>query len=1317
MLRNGSNRAWALASCGVLVWADVSASRADQLEAEWLGGIANWNNATFWNGSRVPNNTAQDTFIARIDAALASASIVTLTSNVTIDGLAIAIGDSVVFSDGRQMTIVAAPGGGWIENAGVLSLASTGTNTSLRVSGGEVTLRGGGVLSLGNATTNRIIGAADTDRLINEDCLILGAGAIGANGMSLTNHATILASGSAGLTLDPSAGGDITNAGLLQAGFGSTLRINGGTVQNVGGVIEALDGGLIEFSAAVIVGGTVRTTGTGAIHTVGTEVLDGGATAVTNSGRIRVLPGDKLDFRGTLVNSGTIDLDASGAQAKLRVDGTALLVGGGEVLLGGSGLNAVDGMNAADLVNFDNTIRGAGSLGLNNVALENWATLVADHPGGVLEVWPVDDGLSNLGTLRAEAGATLRLSTGVYHNGGEIVAADASVVELRGATIVGGTLRAEGTGVFQTFGTEALDGLATPVVLDGDLHIRNSDDLELRGAIEIRGEISIESTGATTELAIDGPVTLSGGGSILLADHASNRIDGINGGVLTNLDNTIRGGGAFGFNTLIVDNRATIVADAATPLTVDPALGGFVNSGTMRAQVGSVLRIVSGTIDNADGDINAEGTVELDGATIAGGSIGSSGAGRVVAQGNSTLDGTANELSITGVIDISDAADLALRGSIDNAGTIEIASVGLTTELEIDGPVTLSGGGTIVLGDSPANRVDGVNAAYLTNEDNVIRGGGTLGGNGTGLLNEGEIQADAVTALVLDVNESGFVNEGLLRASSVAGLTIAGGDFTNAGEFVIEAASQVQRTGSILQTAGRTIVRGMLSPSDTVELAGGELTGTGLVNNSVQNDATIAPGEPVGALSISGIYTQGPSGRLAIDVRGQYAGLTHDVLGITGSATLDGTLALDFSGLVQPAVGQRFVLLNASSISGSFATIDVSGLAEPFNVDVLYEDTTVAVVLGGSLSGGNGKPTDPAVEPPTTWGGIFVSDVLEDEVNEDLVDQLRGLPWIAGVQLTITWSQLEPENDQYNWALIDQELAAYDAIGRRVSFKLICVGGEVEKDDPLDPDFVYVNDLTPDWVLNDPNVATIGEIQTPYGWLPRYPVYWDAGYKAHLADFIQDFGDRYGQDPRIEYFRMAGWQVGTNEPNFYAEAAQYLDSQIEAAGMPLDFDDNGDPIVPAGSVYSLAILDMIDEYRAEFGSIPLIATIKFDPPGTYRDEMNNYCASVGLGMVNTGLNEDEHVGARERFRDWHDNYGCLVGWGGLTSVGLKLTQEELDARGQTLYQVVMSEAVGFDDHPIYAPASRANYVVVLQASLDAAGDMAPFAPLLTYTRE
>ncbi len=1317
MLRNSSSRAWALAAGAAFLSTNTELARAAQLEANWLGGVANWNNATFWDGARVPNNTAQDTFIARVDAALASASIVTLTSNVTIDALAIAVGDSVVISDSRQMTIVAAPGGGWIENAGLLTLASTGTNTTLRVSGGEVALRGGGVVSLGNASTNRITGAEDTDRLINENCVILGAGAIGANGMSLTNRGTILASGSAGLTIDPSAGGDIINAGLLQAGFGSALRINGGTVQNVGGIIEALDGGLIEFSGAVIVGGTVRTTGTGAIHTVGTEVLDGGATAVTNSGRIRVLAGDKLDFRGTLVNNGTVDLDSSGAQAKMRVDGTALLVGGGEVLLGDSGLNALDGLNAASLVNFDNTIRGAGSLGLNNVALENWGTLVADQPGGVLEIWPVDDGLTNLGTLRAETGATLRLSTGEYFNSGEIVAADDSIVELRGATIVGGTLRAEGTGVFQTFGTEVLDGLATPVVLDGDLHVRNSDDLELRGAIENRGEITIESTGATTELAIDGPVTLNGGGVILLADHASNRVDGTNGGALTNLDNTIRGGGALGFNTLIVENRATIVADAATPLIIDPALGGFLNSGTIRAQVGSVLRVVSGTIDNAGGDITAEGTVELDGATIAGGSIGSSGAGRIVARGNSTLDGVGDEITISGVIDVSDAADLALRGAIHNAGTINIASAGLTTELEIDGPVTLGGGGTIVLGDKAANRVDGVNAAFLTNEDNVIRGGGTLGGNAMGMLNEGEIHADALTALILDVNESGFVNEGLLRASSAAGLSIAGGGFTNAGEFVIETASQVQRTGSIAQTAGRTLVRGTLNPSDSVVLSGGELTGPGLVNNSVQNDATVAPGEPYGALSIGGIYTQGAGGRLAIDVQGEQAGITHDVLGISGSATLDGTLALDFSGLAQPAVGQRFVVLNASSISGRFASIEVSGLAAPFNVDVMYEGSTIAVVLGGSLSGGSSTPTDPAVEPPTTWGGIFVSDVMEDEVNENLVDQLRPLPWIAGVQLTISWSQIEPANDQYNWHLIDQELAAYDAIGRRVAFKFICVGGEVEPDDPLDPDFVYVNDLTPEWVLNDPGVATIGEIQTPFGWLPRYPVYWDAGYKAHLADFVKDFGDRYGQDARIEYFRMGGWQVGTNEPNFYAEAAQYLDSQIEAAGMPLDFDENGDPIVLAGSVYSLAILDMIDEYRAEFGSIPLIATIKFDPPGTYRDEMNNYCASVGLGMVNTGLNEGEHVGARQRFRDWHDNYGCLVGWGGLTSVGLKLTQAELDARGQTLYQVVMSEAVGIDDDPIYAPASRANYVVVLQASLDAADDLRPFAPLLTYTRD
>lgn len=84
-------------------------------------------------------------------------------------------------------------GGGTYTNNGNITLNSTGNNTDLKVSRGEVSLTGGGTVTLSNNNGNRIFGLVATDRLINVDNTIQGAGQIGVNTMALTNQGTIIA--------------------------------------------------------------------------------------------------------------------------------------------------------------------------------------------------------------------------------------------------------------------------------------------------------------------------------------------------------------------------------------------------------------------------------------------------------------------------------------------------------------------------------------------------------------------------------------------------------------------------------------------------------------------------------------------------------------------------------------------------------------------------------------------------------------------------------------------------------------------------------------------------------------------------------------------------------------------------------------------------------------------------------------------------------------------------------------------------------------------------------------------------------------------
>jgi len=81
---------------------------------------------------------------------------------------------------------------------------------------------------------------------------------------------------------------------------------------------------------------------------------------------------------------------------------------------------------------------------------------------------------------------------------------------------------------------------------------------------------------------IEHGITLEGGGQVILSDSAENVISGTSADVtLTNVDNTIDGGGDLGGGrlTLVNDSHGVIAATAFNQLTIDTGAGSFTNHG------------------------------------------------------------------------------------------------------------------------------------------------------------------------------------------------------------------------------------------------------------------------------------------------------------------------------------------------------------------------------------------------------------------------------------------------------------------------------------------------------------------------------------------------------------------------------------------------------------------------------------------------------------------------------------------------------------------------------------------------------------------
>jgi hypothetical protein len=134
-----------------------------------------------------------------------------------------------------------------------------------------------------------------------------------------------------------------------------------------------------------------------------------------------------LPLSGLIDNSGIIALNSTGDATELQIVGDGLtLQGGGQIVMSDSEMNFIVGSSSASvLTNVDNTISGAGQIGLGDGTLtlinQTQATIVANLPGGILTI---DTGhtVVNNGVLEAANGGTLQIDDPVIGNGAALVA-------------------------------------------------------------------------------------------------------------------------------------------------------------------------------------------------------------------------------------------------------------------------------------------------------------------------------------------------------------------------------------------------------------------------------------------------------------------------------------------------------------------------------------------------------------------------------------------------------------------------------------------------------------------------------------------------------------------------------------------------------------------------------------------------------------------------------------------------------------------------------------------------------------------------------
>jgi hypothetical protein len=773
-----------------------------------------------------------------------------------LDGTAQAVTNAglVSLNDNATLTLL-----GTITNAGTIALNAANYDTDLVAGGATVTLTGGGTILLDNTGGNRIYGAAGSDVLVNVNNLIEGAGQIGTDQLTLVNEAAgiIDANASGGMSLT-SGGAAVINAGLIEATSTGGMTISTVVDSSSGGTILA-SGAYILLNSGTLAGGTIKTSGTGAVA-VNTGTLDGSAHTLTNDGLVSVNDGGTLALLGTITNAGTIALNAANYNTDLVVSSSKLILnGGGTIALDDSAGNRIYGVSAGDVLdNVNNLIEGAGQVGAGRMTLINGSAGVIDaNLGAGLTLSTGAKTATNAGLIEATSGGVLFIDTKVDSSSGGTILADGANVYLNGGTLAGGVVDTLAGGAVIVSGGGTLDGSAHTLTNEGLVYVADGETLTLLGNIANQGTISLNNADYNTDLIVGSAgVTLSGSGTILLGAGGGNRIYGSTAtNVLNNVGNTIEGSGQVGVGALTLVNSALIEATGSNALVINLGSTG------MNTATGEMLAVGAGGLVFQNGTYTNLGLIQADNGssvTFQSGAVLTNDANGTLTGGAYAAIDTGNDatLSITGSAVTTLAADITLSGagsSIEFGGTLleqSLSSITAAGTLNIladrNFDATANGGtftdnGLLTLGGGTftASSVT-VGAGAFLNGFGVIDGAvvndGTITVEGGALIFDGPLTGDGTlttgTGGIVELMGGGSLNQGVTGNGT---LELQSGSFTIADTEVTIADLDIDANTSL---SGNGTITSNTVDAGTLQAIGGTLT----LDGALSGAGTLAAG-------------------------------------------------------------------------------------------------------------------------------------------------------------------------------------------------------------------------------------------------------------------------------------------------------------------------------------------------------------------------------------------------------------------------------------------------------------------------------------------
>ncbi len=775
---------------------------------------------------------------------------------------------------------------------------------------GAFSLRGATALFIRNQGT-MTIGRGQFDNFGGGFLAVTGAGSSLQirETLEIENYGSITAE-SGGLVTLPQAQFRGGGAYLVAKGSGGEFRASGPLVLHRG-TVQVREGGKGSAQHLTLHEGQAQVWHAGSILTLAGNLevgIEGAAQADIDGGGKIV--SDAGYVGGTQQGSGTVYIEGPGSEWELKSGGFIGDAGKAIMFLSDGGKLKVSGQGAGLALGFDKTGRG-------DVRVSTQGEL--DARSAILAVGKEGEGILNVTGGTVTAGQLL-IGESAFTNR-VILTGTGSNLKVAGELVAGNG----GTGVLQVRGGARAD------VRDLKVGVEAPSTSKGVGV----GTVSIEN--ANTVLSVTDKLAVGASEIGLLAVSSGARLEFLGTNVQV---------GAEGVGVLAVTGDQSRLMAATAALQV-----GVKGRGTFEISTG-------GQVYSQTGQIGIDGT------------------GEVIVGHPEALWQIVSDLEIGvddfGILTIDDQAQVHSKsgylgrkgGATGNLFVLKNGLWKIENQLKIGDEGTaamiLSRGGKVELQGGLLQLAGGPNAegklsielagSKLTATNSAFEIG-KAGQAAVQILGGGALHTGAAIAAI--------------GPDSSAKITVVGPNsrWTVETELRLGVAGQAKL---IVDNRGRVEVNGPL-----ITGVDGTIEGEGtIIATRIIPAGLLSPGASPGTLSLEGAYEAQPTSTLLIEIGGATPGTQHDVVSLArGQASLGGKLALHFINGFAPRQNQLFhFLFAADGISGSFSTVEVTGLAPGFQYELRPSADGKTLTLAALNDGVAASAAEPARLSITRFG-------------------------------------------------------------------------------------------------------------------------------------------------------------------------------------------------------------------------------------------------------------------------------------------------------------------------------------------------------------